>query len=94
MHMAMLCYSCKTFLCNTATVSEKERCSSVPSQGCSTLGVHQGPSMCCQGHSSQLLMGSSKMQQLTQNSCFRGAGHSPEGQGKAIPAAIPETLYF
>lgn len=68
MHMAILCYSCRTLLCSTATVSEKERCSSScrnvlcsfpGTHSCSTLGVHQGPTMCCQGHSSQLLMGSS-----------------------------------
>lgn len=31
------------------------------------------------------LPGSSKRQWLTQNSCFRGAGDSPVGEGKAIP---------
>lgn len=36
--------------------------SCVPSQApmaAAALGVHQGPSLCCQGHSSQFLMGSS-----------------------------------
>lgn len=59
----------KNFSCAVQPQFLKRRCvaaltgtSCVPSQGstaAAALGVHQGPSMCCQGYSSQLLMGSS-----------------------------------
>lgn len=65
--MWLYCATAAEHSCRVQPVSEKERCSNtyrnfcVPSQGlmaAAALWVHQGPSMCCQGHSSQLLIDS------------------------------------